>query len=112
MNPTIANTRAPTTFHNRAIAIRRPLIVTVHGYHFGALDQYTAFIQDLEGQIFDEPHIASGTGDSESEAVGHAFLDFADNTPYDHTLPYLLTPEQPASPPATVTTTDQKGTDQ
>lgn len=95
MNPTIANTRSPTTFHNRAIALRRPLIVTVHGYHFGGLEQYTAYIQDLEGQELDEPHIASGTGDNEAEAIGHAFLDLADNIPYDQTLSYILNPERP-----------------
>lgn len=98
MNPTIANTRSPTTFHTRAIPIRRPLIVTVHGYHFGSLDQYTATIQTVEGQELDAPHIASGTGDTEAEAIGRAFLDFADDTPYEHTLPYILNPNRPDEP--------------
>jgi len=103
MNPTIANTRSPTTFHNRVIPVRRLLIVTVRGYHFGAFDQYTAWIQDLAGQELaigsHEPHIASGTGDNEAQAIGHAFLDLADNTPYDQTLPYIVhqmpNPERP-----------------
>ena len=98
MTPTIANTRAPTTFHTRAIPLRRPLIVTVRGYDYGAAKQYTASIQDVEGQELDKPHIAAGTGDSEAEAIGYAFLDLADKTPYNHTLPYILNPNRPDEP--------------
>ena len=89
MNPTIANRCSPTTFHNRAIPVRCSLIVTIRGFRFAGLDQYIAYVEDLEGQELDESHIASGIGNNEAEAIGYAFLELANNT-----LPYILNPER------------------
>ena len=99
MNPTRQQMRTPTTFHTRDIALRRPLIITVNGYHYGADIRYTATIQYIAVRELNAPVLAAGNGLTEAEALGYALLDLDNQTPYDHTPPYILNPNRPDKVP-------------